>query len=211
MAAFARKLASSHTRSLRGALSVPARYHLGTVDNSYAGESSVRDRGQPAGMDAFVPTRLCRAAPDLSTLLLLCLHFPNHVRAGLLMRRFHGDRSWNLRSTCSRNPRLREPSATEQAVTFCCYAKQPGIERCCAHHTCLAASVRIVTCKCAASRFLASVKPRREHIIVPLCEHVLCGMEDGYRRSNKDGSCSKSRGFTRSYILCVRDTLGNVK
>ena len=45
----------------------PARYHLGTVDNSYAGESSVRDRGQPAGMDAFVPTRLCRAAPDLST------------------------------------------------------------------------------------------------------------------------------------------------
>ena len=69
--------------------------------------------------------------------------------------------SWNLRSTCSRNPRLREPSATEQAVTFCCYAKQPGIERCCAHHTFLAASVLIVTCKCAAPRLLASVKPRR--------------------------------------------------
>ena len=70
--------------------------------------------------------------------------------------------SWNLRSTCGRNPRLREPSATEQAVTFCYYAKQPGIERCCAHHTCLAASVRIVSCKCAAPRLLASVNPRRD-------------------------------------------------
>ena len=153
---------------------------------------------------AFVPTRLSRAAPNLSLPLLLSLHFPNHVRAGFRMRRFHGEHSWNLRGTCSRNPRLREPSATEQAVTFCYYAKQPGIERCCAHHTCLAASVRIVSCKCAAPRLLASVNPRRDH---PSSEHVLCGMEEALRRSNKDGSCSKSRSFSRSDILCARDTL----
>lgn len=141
----------------------PARYHLGTVDNSYAGESSVRDRGQPAGMDAFVPTRLCRAAPDLSTSAPTVPALPEPCPRGIPHATipWRAFMAWNLRSTCSRNPRLREPSATEQAVTFCCYAKQPGIERCCAHHTFLAASVLIVTCKCAAPRLLASVKPRR--------------------------------------------------
>ena len=162
---------------------------------------------------AFVPTRLSRAAPDLLTSAPTVPALPEPCPRGIphatipwraFMRRFHGEHSWNLRSTCSRNPRLREPSATEQAVTFCYYAKQPGIERCCAHHTCLAASVRIVSCKCAAPRLLASVNPRRDH---PSSEHVLCGMEEALRRSNKDGSCSKSRSFSRSDILCARDTL----
>lgn len=163
MAAFARKLASSHTRSLRGALSVPHRHvtiwapsTIPTLENPACATGA----NPPAWMRLF-PHDFAARRPTFQLPLLLCLHFPNHVRAGFLMRRFHGERSWNLRSTCSRNPRLREPSATEQAVTFCCYAKQPGIERCCAHHTFLAASVLIVTCKCAAPRLLASVKPRR--------------------------------------------------
>ena len=33
----------------------PTCYRLGTVDNSYAGKSSVRDRGQPAGIMRLFP------------------------------------------------------------------------------------------------------------------------------------------------------------
>ena len=63
----------SHLISARCAKhATPARYRLGIVDNSYAGESSVGNRGQPAGMHAFVPTRLARAAPDVSTSAPAC-------------------------------------------------------------------------------------------------------------------------------------------
>ena len=214
MAAFARKLASFYTRSLRGALSVPHRHVIAWAP------STIPTLENPACATGANPPASCvcshttfprgaqpfTSAPTEPALPEPCPRGIPHATIPwrAFMRRFHGEHSWNLRSTCSRNPRLREPSATEQAVTFCYYAKQPGIERCCAHHTCLAASVRIVSCKCAAPRLLASVNPRRDH---PSSEHVLCGMEEALRRSNKDGSCSKSRSFSRSDILCARDTL----
>ena len=180
MAAFARKLASFYTRSLRGALSVPHRHVIAWAPSTIPGLRWRIQRARPGPTrrhHAFVPTRLSRAAPDLLTSAPTVPALPEPCPRGIphatipwraFMRRFHGEHSWNLRSTCSRNPRLREPSATEQAVTFCYYAKQPGIERCCAHHTCLAASVRIVSCKCAAPRLLASVNPRRDH---PSCDY----------------------------------------
>ena len=185
MAAFARKLASFYTRSLRGALSVPHRHVIAWAP------STIPTLENPACATGANPPASCvcshttfprgaqpfTSAPTEPALPEPCPRGIPHATIPwrAFMRRFHGEHSWNLRSTCSRNPRLREPSATEQAVTFCYYAKQPGIERCCAHHTCLAASVRIVSCKCAAPRLLASVNPRRDH---PSSEHVLCGMEE---------------------------------